>query len=408
MTPSSGSRPACAGGRPVRREYLVFGSPDIREEDIAEVVAALRSGWIGTGPRTSAFEEAFRRYVGAAHARALNSCTAALHLVMLVAGIGRGDEVITCPMTFAATLNAILHAGARPVLVDCEWPTGLMDPNRIESAVTSRTRAVVPIHLAGRPCDMDAVLDIAARHSLLVLGDAAHAIEARHGGRSVAVLGDAACFSFYVTKNVTTCEGGMVTTARREWAEGIERLGLHGQSKGAWKRFTDEGFRKYEIVEPGFKYNMTDLQAALGRHQLERVEQNLARREAIWRRYDEAFADLPLGTPLPPAPDTRHARHLYQLLIDPEKVGATRDEFQQALHQENIGTGIHYISAHLHHYYRTTFGYAPKDFPNAARLSEQTLSLPLSSKLTDRDVDDVIEAVRRLCLYFRERVRRNR
>jgi len=408
MTPSSGSRPACAGGRPVRREYLVFGSPDIREEDIAEVVAALRSGWIGTGPRTSAFEEAFRRYVGAAHARALNSCTAALHLVMLVAGIGRGDEVITCPMTFAATLNAILHAGARPVLVDCEWPTGLMDPNRIESAVTSRTRAVVPIHLAGRPCDMDAVLDIAARHSLLVLGDAAHAIEARYRGRSLAVLGDAACFSFYVTKNVTTCEGGMVTTARREWAEGIERLGLHGQSKGAWKRFTDEGFRKYEIVEPGFKYNMTDLQAALGWHQLERVEQNLARREAIWRRYDEAFADLPLGTPPPPAPGTRHARHLYQVLIDPEKVGATRDEFQQALHQENIGTGIHYISAHLHHYYRTTFGYAPKDFPNAARLSEQTLSLPLSSKLTDRDVDDVIEAVRRLCLYFRERVRRNR
>ena len=209
------SVPAVAGGRPVRKDYLVFGSPDIRRPEIDEVVATLKSGWIGTGPRTAAFEEAFREYTGARYARAVNSCTAALHLTLLMADLKEGDEVVTTPMTFAATANAILHARGKPVFVDCEWPTGLMDANRIEAAVTPRTRVILPIHFAGRPCDMDAICDIARRRSLLVISDAAHAIEARYQGKNVATLGDAACFSFYVTKNVTTCEGGMVTTARK-------------------------------------------------------------------------------------------------------------------------------------------------------------------------------------------------
>ena len=391
---------AIDGGAPVRKDYLVFGSPDIRQAEIDEVVDTLRSGWIGTGPKTAAFEEAFRSYVNAPYARAVNSCTAALHLTLLAAGIGRGDEVITCPMTFAATVNAILHAGATPVLVDCEWPSGLIDPKLIRAALTRRTRAIMPVHLAGRPCDMDAILGIAHRRAILVIGDAAHAIEAQWHGKSVAALGDAACFSFYVTKNITTCEGGMITTPHEDWAAQAEVLALHGQTKGAWKRYGDDGFRKYEIVEPGYKYNMTDLQAGIGLRQMERIDESLARRRDIWFAYDNALSELPIDAPPTPAPGTRHAMHLYSVRIDPAKVGVTRDVFQNALHRENIGSGIHYVSVHLHEYYRRTFGFRPEDFPNATRLSDETLSLPLSSKVTDADVDDVIGALRKLCAAF--------
>lgn len=392
--------PAISGGRPIRDDYLVFGSPDIRRAEIDEVVATLESCWIGTGPRTSRFESDFSRYTGCRYARALNSCTAALHLALLVADIGPGDEVITTPMTFAATANAIIHSGAEPVFVDCLWPTGLINPSLIESAVTEKTRAIIPVHLAGRPCDMKSVLDIALRHSLCVISDAAHAIEARTLGESVAALGDSACFSFYVTKNVTTAEGGMLTTGRKEWSDRAEILALHGQSRGAWKRYSDNGFKKYEIIEPGFKYNMTDIQAAIGIHQLARVEDSLKRREEIWRRYDEGLAGLPLLTPPPTEEGTRHARHLYTVMLDTERLGVSRDEFQDALHRENIGSGIHYISLHLHDYYARRFGFRPDDFPVSRRISEATLSLPLSSKLTDKEVGDVIGAMKKLCRHY--------
>ena len=397
------STPALFGGEPVRRDYLVFGQPDIRQPEIDEVVAVLASRWIGTGPRTARFEEAFRTYVGCRFARAVNSGTAALFLSMHVLGISRGDEVITCPLTFGATVNAILHAGATPVLVDCERDTMCIDAGEIEDAVTPRTRAILPIHLAGRPCDMDAIGDIARRHSLFVIEDAAHAIETVYHGRKVGTISDLTCFSFYATKNVTTAEGGMVTTANEGWARRIEILALHGQSRGAWKRYSDDGFRHYEIVVPGFKYNMTDLQAAIGIHQLARVEENLVRREEIWRRYDDAFASLPLSTPPPPDPETVHARHLYTVLLETDALGVSRDEFQEALHRENIGTGVHYRSVHLQDYYRRTYGYAPEDYPNAAWISERTLSLPLGPQLTDDDVNDVIGAVRKLCDYFTSR-----
>jgi len=397
------STPAIAGGRPVRQEYLIFGQPDIQQPEIDEVVATLRSRWIGTGPRVKQFEEAFRQYIGCRHARAVNSCTAALFLALRAAGVSPGDEVITCPMTFAATVNAIVHCGARPVFVDCDRRTMCIDTTRIEVAITPRTRAIIPIHLAGRPCEMDIISDIARRHRLLVIEDAAHAIEARYHGAKIGTISDLTCFSFYATKNVTTAEGGMVTTAKETYARRIEILALHGLSRGAWQRFSDDGFKHYEVVTPGYKFNMTDLQAAIGIHQLRRVEENLKRRIAIWQQYDEALRGFPLELPPPPAPDTVHARHLYTVLLDIEALGVSRDQFQAALHRENIGSGVHYRAVHLQEYYRQAFSFRPEDYPNAAYISERTLSLPLGPQLTEKDVSDVVTAVRRLCEFFAAR-----
>lgn len=377
-----------------RQNYLVFGSPLIEEAEIAEVNDSLRSGWIGTGPKVAQFEEAFRTYTGSRHALALNSCTAGLHLSLLVAGMRAGDEVITTAMTFAATANTIIHSGATPVLVDCDRHTGLIDPQRIEDAITPRTRAIIPVHLYGRACDMDAIMDIARRHNLVVIEDAAHAIETRYKGRQVGTIGDLGNFSFYVTKNMATGEGGMVTTDNADYAAKIKMYGLHGMSKDAWKRFSDDGYKHYQIVYPGFKYNMMDLQAAIGIHQLKKIDGWLPRRDEIWQRYNEAFADLPVELPAPDEPGNVHARHLYTLLIDEKRCGITRDEFLQRMHALNIGTGVHYIGVHLHPYYQERFKFAANDFPNATYISERTVSLPLSPKLTDADVADVIAAVR--------------
>ena len=383
---------------PVRKEFLVFGSPALEEEEIQEVVATLRSGWIGTGPRVGRFEEDFRKYVGAKHALALNSCTAALHLSMVAAGVGPGDEVITTPHTFAATANAIVHTGATPVFVDVDRRTQNINPELIEPAITGRTRAILPVHFAGRPCDMDPISNAARRHGLLVIEDAAHAIESIYRGRHAGTLGDAGCFSFYVTKNLVTGEGGMVTTDHDAWAEKIQTYGLHGMSRGAWRRYSDSGFVHYQVLYPGFKYNMTDMQAALGIHQLRRLARYAQRRRQIWERYDAAFADLPAETPAPEEPDTVHARHLYTLLLELPKLRASRDAVVEQLKAEGIGTGIHFVSLHLHPYYRDRFGYAPHDFPGAREISERTISLPMSARLADRDVEDVVAAVRKVLL----------
>lgn len=377
-----------------RDQFLVFGSPLIREEEIAEVVDTLRSGWLGTGPKVASFEEKFREYTGAKHAMAVNSCTAGLHVSMLVAGLKPGDEVITTPMTFCATVNSIIHTGATPVMVDCNRDTQLIDPQRIEDAITPRTKAIVPVHLCGRPCDMDAIMDIAARHKLLVIEDAAHAIETVYKGRKIGTIGHLTAFSFYVTKNVVTGEGGMVTTNNPEFAEKFKIYALHGMSRDAWKRFSKEGYKHYQVMFPGFKYNMMDLQAAIGIHQLARVEENLKKRNELWRTYNRAFADLPIGLPAPDEPNTVHGRHLYTLMIDRERCGVDRDQFIHRLHEQNIGSGVHYLGVHLHPYYRDRFGFHPEDFPNATWISERTVSIPLSAKLTDDDVGDVVEAVR--------------
>jgi dTDP-4-amino-4,6-dideoxygalactose transaminase len=378
----------------VRESYLVFGSPQLLDDEIEEVEATLRSAWIGTGPRVARFEQEFQEYVGADHAVAVNSCTAALHLSMVALDLAPGDEVIVPAMTFAATANAVLHAGGTPVLADVDRETMCITPEEVESHLTERTRAVIPVHFAGRPCRIAELAELAERRGFAVIEDCAHAIETLVGERHVGTFGAFGAFSFYVTKNVVTGEGGMVTTTSDELAARVKRLALHGLSADAWSRFSDQGFRHYEVVEPGFKYNMMDLQAALGLHQLARVEANLERREEVWNAYDEAFADLPVFLPAPGEPGTRHARHLYTLLLDTRALALTRDDFLTGLHRRNIGTGVHYRALHLHPYYRDTFGYEPHDFPNAAWISERTLSLPLSPKLTDADVEDVIAAVR--------------
>jgi dTDP-4-amino-4,6-dideoxygalactose transaminase len=380
----------------MRDSFLIFGNPIIEEPEIQEVVDCLRSGWISTGPRVGKFQELFKAYIGTKYAFALNSCTAGLHLSMIAAGLKAGDEVITTPMTFAATANAVVHTGATPVFADVDRATMNIDPKEIEKKITGRTRAIIPVHLCGRPCDMDPIMDIARRHNLLVIEDAAHAIESKYKGRKIGAIGHMGVFSFYVTKNIVTGEGGMVTTSIDEYAEKIETYGLHGMSRGAWKRFSDKGYKHYQIVFPGFKYNMMDIQAAMGIHQMARIDSYYARRQEIWKRYDEAFGNLPVEIPAPPEPDTKHALHLYTILVKLENLTCDRDTIQPALNEEQIGTGIHYIALHTHPYYRDTYGYKGDDFPHALYISDRTISLPLSAKLTDRDVQDVIDAVTRV------------
>jgi dTDP-4-amino-4,6-dideoxygalactose transaminase len=376
--------------------FLVFGAPAIEEPEIAEVVASLRSGWLGTGPKVAQFEKDFAAYKGAPHAAAVNSCTAALHLSILAAGLQAGDEVVTTALTFCATVNAIIHAGARPVLADIDPVTMNLDPRLAGQRITDRTRALLPVHMAGRACDMDALGGLATRHGLKLIEDCAHAIETEYQGRKAGTIGDFGCFSFYVTKNIVTGEGGMVLTRREEDIGRIKILALHGMSKDAWKRFSDDGYKHYQVVEAGFKYNMMDLQAAIGLHQLRRLERYWLRRQEIWRRYDEALAGLPIGLPAVPEPDTRHACHLYTILVDPAKAGLNRDAFLDAMTAQNIGVGVHYLSIPEHPYYQRTFGWKPEDFPNAMRIGRQTVSLPLSAKMSEDDVEDVIRAVRRV------------
>ena len=313
---------------------------------------------------------------------------------MVAAGLPPGSEVVTTPLTFCATANAIVHAGLVPVLADVDPATQNIDPAAIEAAITPRTRAIIPVHFAGRPCEMDAIMAIAERHGLVVIEDCAHAIETEYRGTKAGTFGDFGCFSFYVTKNVVTGEGGMILARNEDAMARARMLALHGMSKDAWHRFSDAGYRHYQVVECGFKYNMMDLQAAIGLHQLARVEPSWQRREAIWRRYDEAFAGLPLGLPAPPAPDTRHAYHLYTVMIDEAPAGIARDDFLDAMTAQGIGTGVHYLSLPEHPVYQERFGWVPDRWPNAMRIGRQTVSLPISPKLTDADVERVIAAVR--------------
>ena len=379
----------------MRESFLIFGSPLIGEEEIAEVVESLRSGWVGTGPKVQRFEGMLAEYIGAPHCRCVSSCTAALILAMRVLGVGLGDEVIVPAMTFVASANAVEHAGATPVLVDSEPATGLIDLDAVEAAITPRTRAIMPVHLAGRPVDMDRLMALRDRHGLLLIEDAAHALGAEWRGRRIGAFGNLTAFSFYVTKNITTIEGGALVTEEPELAAEVERLALHGLSLGAWQRFSDTGFRHYEVVEPGFKFNMTDVQAALGLHQLPRLDEWIERRAELWGRYDQLLEGLPLQTPPRPEPGTRHARHLYQILIEPA-APLSRDELLDSLTARKIGTGVHYRGVHLHPYYRDKYRLAPEDFPGATTISDRTLSLPLSPKVSEADQDDVAAALRDL------------
>ena len=378
-----------------RAEFLVFGKPDIQDQEIDEVIACLKTGWVGTGPRVDTFESQFRKYKQAGNAVAMNSCTAGLHLSLLALGIGPGDEVITSPLTFCATVNSIIHVGATPVLADVCPLSMNIDPLEIESKITNKTKCVLPVHFAGRPCSMDSILEIVSENQLFLVEDCAHAIETEYHGKPAGTFGEFGCFSFYATKNVVTGEGGMVISDDDEKADRIKRLALHGLSKNAWKRFGDEGYQHYFVEELGFKYNMMDLQAALGIHQLKRVEKNWKRREQLWHHYTDMLASLPIILPVPPENDTRHAYHLYTILIDEKNTGLSRDNVVTKMHQEGVGTGIHYLSIPEHPYYQKTFGWKPDDFPNAMAIGRQTMSLPLSPSLSDVDVDRVIDAAQK-------------
>jgi dTDP-4-amino-4,6-dideoxygalactose transaminase len=389
-----------------RSEFLVFGAPCIGEAEIAEVVASLRSGWLGTGPKVSQFEKEFAQYRSASFPVALSSCTAALHLSMLALGLGRDDEVITTPLTFCATVNAIIHAGAKPILADVDSATMNIVPAQVRARLTSSTRAILPVHFAGRACDMDAITAIARMRDLKIIEDCAHAIETEYKGHPAGTFGDFGCFSFYVTKNVVTGEGGMVLARDEQHAAAIKVLALHGMTRDAWERFGDAGYKHYDVISAGFKYNMMDLQAAIGIHQLHRVEASWVRRKQIWERYMTELAALPLTLPAPFQPDTRHACHLFTILIDPEFCGMTRDQFIGEMTARNIGVGVHYRSIPEHPYYQQTFGWRPEDYPNAMRIGRQTVSLPLSARLSDRDVEDVIAAVRATLASPRHKSRR--
>lgn len=384
---------AIEGGTPVRpkEKFIVFGAPLFEEPEIEEVVACMRGRWIGTGPKVSQFEQDFAAFKGAKHAIAVNSCTAALHLSLSSASIGPGDEVITTPMTFCATVNAIIHTGATPVLADCDRKTMNILPEEIEKKVTARTKAILPVHFAGRCCDMDSIMDLARTYHLKVIEDCAHAIESEYKGRKAGLFGEVGCFSFYVTKNIVTGEGGMVLAKESSAAEQVKVLALHGMSKDAWKRFSDDGYKHYQVIHAGYKYNMMDIQAAIGIHQLKRVERYWKQRERVWQKYNAAFQNLPCLTPAEPEPDTKHAYHLYTPLIDLDRLGKDRDWVLNALTSENIGVGVHYLPVHLHPFYRKTFGWKKGDFPNAEWIGERTLSLPLSPALSEDEIADVIE-----------------
>jgi len=377
-------------------KMLPFHVPDIGDEEMAEVLDVLRSGWLTTGPKARDFEREFAAVVGAKHAVAVNSCTAALHLTLEAAGIREGDEVLIPTMTFAATAEVVTYLKAKPVLVDCIDDTLNLDANRLEQAITERTKAIIPVHFAGHPCDMDQIISLARARDLRVIEDAAHALPARYKGKTVGSIGDSTCFSFYATKNITTGEGGMITTDNPDYAARVRMMSLHGLSRDAWNRYSAEGSWYYEILSPGFKYNLTDIAAALGLAQLKKCDRFWKTRERYAALYNEGFRDLPEIVCPSAASHVQHAWHLYVIQLELDRLRITRNEFIHRLQQAGVGCSVHFIPLHLHPYYRETFGYQPEDFPVASSMFQRILSLPLYSKMTQEDVARVIEIVRNL------------
>ena len=378
----------------MEQSFLPFHQPDIGENEIRAVVETLRSGWLTTGPKVCQLESNFADYLGCRHAVAVNSGTAALHLALEAAGVHEGDEVIVPTMTFAATAEVVLYLKARPVLVDCSPDTLNIDPAHIEKAISRKTKAIIPVHIAGQPCEMERIIEIARKHSLKVIEDAAHALPARYRGKAIGTIGDIGCFSFYATKTITTGEGGMVTTENDEYADRFRVMSLHGISRDAWKRYTNEGSWYYEIHFPGYKYNLSDIAAAIGIEQLKKCDRLWEARAQIAAAYQHAFADMPEITLPRRLPLHQHAWHLYPIQLDLQRLRIGRAEFIEILKQKKIGTSVHFIPLHLHPYYRDTFGYQRNDFPVASRVYEGSVSLPIYPRMTEHDVEAVISAVR--------------
>jgi perosamine synthetase len=377
----------------MRDSFLSFALPDTDQSEIESVVETIRSGWVTTGPKTQQFEAEFAAAVGARHAIAVNSCTAAMHLALEAIGLRRGDEVITTPYTFAATAEVIRYFDARPVLVDVDERCLNMRADLLEAAITGQTRALMPIHIAGLPADLDAIHAVARQHGLPVIEDAAHAFPTKYQGRMIGNLSDLTCFSFYATKTLTTGEGGMVCTEDDTLAERCRIMALHGISKDAWKRYTAEGSWYYEIIAPGYKYNMTDVAAAMGLAQLHKAERMWRRRTEIAALFNRAFRELPqLQIPHDRA-DCQHAWHLYMLRLNLDRLRIGRAEFVEELKRRNIGVSVHFIPLHIHPYYREAYSYRHEDFPVAYREYQREISLPIYSRMTDVDVSDVVDAV---------------
>ena len=373
--------------------FLPFALPEIGDEEVAEVIDSLQSGWLTTGPKTARFEADFAERVGAKHALAVNSATAGLHLALEAAGIGPRDEVVTTPYTFTATAEVVRYLGADPVFVDIDPLTHNILPLKVESAITGKTKAIVPVHFGGQACEMDHIMSIAQRYGLKVVEDAAHAIPCTYQGKTIGCIGDAAVFSFYATKTLATGEGGMVTTDSDEIAQRIKTMRLHGISRDVWDRYTSKKPNwYYEVVAPGFKYNMPDLMAAIGIHQLRKVERFQKRRQAIAEQYNVGLAGLPLRLPHVAHPEDVHAWHLYAVQLNLEKMSITRDEFIERMAERGIGTSVHFIPLHIHPYWRDRYGFRPEDFPVALDCFEREVSLPIYTRMTDYDVQRVISA----------------
>ncbi|HLK21561.1 MAG TPA: DegT/DnrJ/EryC1/StrS aminotransferase family protein [Bryobacteraceae bacterium] len=373
----------------MRDRFLPYALPSIGEAEIAEVVDSLRSGWVTTGPKVKQFEREFADYTGARHAIALNSCTAALHTSLAALDVGPGDEVIVPTLTFCATANVVVQLGAKPVIVDVGGDFQI-SPEAVRRAITSKTKAIVPVHYAGQACDLEEILLLAGSHGISVVEDAAHAAGAEYAGKKIGLHGRAVCFSFYATKNMTTGEGGMIATNDDALAHRIQTLSLHGMSRGAWSRYTETGSWFYDVVEPGFKYNMSDIQAAIGIHQLRRLDGFIRRRREIAAMYSEAFSDLPEILLPEQVPNRTHTFHLYPIRVR----AIQRAIFIDELRARNIGASVHFIPLHRHKFYRERYGYRPVQFPICEELYQGLLSLPLYPAMTDCDVSDVTDAVR--------------
>ena len=396
--------------RSVRTTFLPYARPSIGEEEIAEVVDSLRSGWITMGPKVKRFESAFADYVGAPHAVAVNSCTAGLQIALHAFGIGAGDEVIVPTTTFCATANVVVQLGARPVLVDVGADLNI-DVASARAALTPRTKAVMPVHYGGQACDLEEIYALAAQHGLAVVEDAAHAAGSEYAGRKIGARFDdrfprprarATVFSFYATKNLATGEGGMITVDDEELAARCRRLALHGMSRDAWQRYTSEGSWYYEVLEPGYKENMTDVQAALGIHQLRKLDGFVAVRQRYAAEYDRAFSGLPeLSLPVR-RPGRSHTFHLYPVRFSRERLRIDREEIIKELARNNIGASVHFIPVHIHPFYRDTYGYAPGDLPAAMTIYEELVSLPLYPAMTDADVTSVVDAVHGIVEQYRK------
>lgn len=376
--------------------FLPFHLPDIGDEEINSVTETLRSGWLTTGSKVQRLENEFGRFVGAPHAVAVNSGTAALHLALDAIGVSENDEVIVPTMTFTASAEVVHYLKARPVLVDCDPTTLNLDPAKVAEKISRKTKAIMPVHIAGQPCDMAQILDLSKANNLRVIEDAAHALPATYQGKMVGTIGDITCFSFYVTKTITTGEGGMATTANPEWAERMRVMSLHGISKDAWKRYSSEGSWYYEVHYPGYKYNLTDIAAAIGVEQLKKCQRFLAERQRVAALYNQAFAAVPeIQVPFC-SPDVQHAWHLYVIQLRLDRLKIDRAQFIQALKAEGIGTSVHFIPLHIHPFYRDACGYRREDFPNASAAFERIISLPIFPRMTNTDCERVVGAVKRI------------